>query len=134
VFSYDPLKVKKLQIIPRPFVMGQNYFFGVASFSTYEGKFDAFDLAPHLIALDYQGLHLQREFYTPTYDSPLQKASRLPDYRNTLYWNPDIRPNGNGTSLLSFYTSDQKGRYHGLFQGIDSNGQLVVQEFTFNVK
>jgi hypothetical protein len=114
--------------------MGPNYFFGVANFSTYKGTFDAFELDPHLIALNYQGLQMQREFYAPTYETLVQKSSRLPDYRNTLYWNPEIQMQNNGTLTQSFFSCDQKGRYLGIFQGIDSNGNPLVREFTFDVK
>ena len=35
IFSYDPLKVKKLEVVPRRFVMGGINFNGIASFETY---------------------------------------------------------------------------------------------------
>lgn len=134
IFAYDPLKVKDLQVFPRPYVIGSNYFFGVASFSTYKGGFDAFDLDPHLIAMDFQGLQMQREFYAPSYETPEQKASRLPDYRNTLYWNPNIQSTAGKTASLSFYSCDQQGHYLGVLQGVSRAGQPIVREFSFEVK
>jgi hypothetical protein len=134
LFAYDPLKVKKLEVFPRAFVLGPDYFVGVANFTTYKGNFDAFELDPHLIALNFQGLEMQREFYAPTYDTPGKKASRLPDYRNTLYWNPDIHTAASGPTPLSFYSCDQKGRYLGLLQGMDDSGHTVVGQFGFEVR
>lgn len=134
LFTYDPLKIKKLEIFPRPYVIGPNYFFGVANFSTYKGEFDGFELDPHLIAIDYQGLQMQREFYVPVYETPAQKASRLPDYRNTLYWNPNISTSVTGNTSLSFFSCDQKGRYLGVVQGMGTDGQVLAQEFMFDVK
>jgi hypothetical protein len=134
IFQYDPLKVKKLEIYPRGYVMGPYYFLGVASFSTYKGQFDAHELDPHLISFDYSGLQMQREFYAPTYETAERKESRVPDYRNTLYWNPNIQLTANGTTSVSFYSCDQKGRYLGVLQGLDDKGNPIAQEFQFEVK
>lgn len=134
IFAYDPLKVRKVEVFPRAFLLGHNYFFGVANFSTYQGSFDAFDLDPHLIALDYQGLQMQREFYAPAYETSAQKSSRIPDYRNTLYWNPEVHTSANGTASINFYSCDQKGHYLGMLQGMDTEGHLVVRQFEFDVK
>ena len=86
IFSYDPLKVKKLEVVPRRFVMGGINFNGIASFETYNGRFDGFEMTPGVVAVDYEGLQLQREFYSPSYESNIEKERRVPDFRTTLYW------------------------------------------------
>jgi hypothetical protein len=37
--------------------------------------------------------------------------SRIPDRRNLLYWNPDIRLSADKKTTISFYTSDSEGDY-----------------------
>lgn len=134
IFSYDPLKVKKLDVIPRRYQMGESSFKGIASFETYDGKFDGFELSPRLIAVDYEGLQLQREFYSPVYESASQRERRIPDFRSTLFWTPDVPVDKEGKASLQFYTSDQDGQFLILLQGLNGNGAPVSAVSTFTVQ
>lgn len=134
IFSYDPLKVKKIDVIPRRYMLGGINYKGLASFETYQGKFDGFELAPGLISLDYDGLQLQREFYSPAYNTSSQKQQRIPDYRSTLYWNPDVTANKAGQASLQFYTSDLSGKFLVVLQGLNSQGEPVYSTGSFIVE
>ncbi|MFL5788516.1 MAG: hypothetical protein ACJ748_10725, partial [Flavisolibacter sp.] len=70
IFSYDPLKIRKLDIITENYILGPSNFSGIASFVTYNGNFQGYELDPRDITIDYEGLQLQREFYSPSYDNP----------------------------------------------------------------
>jgi hypothetical protein len=134
IFSYDPLKVKKLDLVLNRYVFGNALFSGVVSYSTYNGTFDAFELDPEVVGVDYNGLQLQREFYAPVYETKEQIASRLPDLRTTLLWKPDITIGKEGRISLQFYSSDRSGEYVFVLQGINSNGEPVFSFTTFSVK
>jgi hypothetical protein len=82
--------------------------------------------------LDYDGLELQREFYSPAYDNDAAYRSRVPDFRNVLYWAPYLNTTPNGKNSVSFYTSDQTGHYIGVIQGITTNGIAGSQNFIFD--
>jgi len=59
----------------------------------------------------------------------------LPDFRNVLYWNPNITlTNNNNGQVYSFYTSDLPGRYAVVVQGISANGLCGSIINTFDVK
>ena len=117
IFSYDPLKVKKLDVVPRKYLVGGANFKSIASFETYNGKFDGFELTPGLVAIDYDGLQLQREFYSPRYGQESEKQKRIPDFRSTLYWNPNVPIDESGNASMQFYTSDKKRRFLNCFTG-----------------
>ncbi|MDP9229383.1 MAG: hypothetical protein M3O67_01775, partial [Bacteroidota bacterium] len=134
ILTYDPLKVKRLDIIQSQYVLGSSIFNGVASFSTYEGVFDKFELDPKLVAIDYDGLQLQREFYSPVYETKEQLEKRIPDFRNTLLWSPDITTGPDGKTMIQFYTSDRPGKYMVVLQGMSANGDLVSTHTIFEVK
>lgn len=134
IFSYDPLKVKKLDIIQTRYILGQSVFNGIASFSTYEGRFDGFELDPKIVAIDYAGLQLQREFYSPVYETKEQIESRVPDFRTTLYWAPDITTGTDGKAKLQFYSSDRSGKYMVVVQGVNEQGEFISATTTFEVK
>jgi hypothetical protein len=133
IFSYDPLKIKKLEVVPRRYLYGPRYFSGIASFETYDGKFNGFDLDPALIAVDYEGLQLQREFYSPRYDGNTVQ-NRIPDLRTTLYWYPQLVTDTSKKTNLQFYTSDQKGKFIVVLEGISQKGQPVFAATSFEVE
>lgn len=126
IFSYDPLKIKKLDIVTRRFVLGSANVGGVASFETYNGRFDAFELDPAVILVDYEGLQLQREFYSPDYS--VTNNTRIPDFRSTLLWQPNIVQSSSDRVNLSFFTGDQKGRFLVVIEGLTDSGKIVRAE------
>jgi len=60
--------------------------------------------------------------------------SRLPDFRNLLYWTPDIKTGENGKQQVSFYTSDQLGKYAVVLQGLSASGNAGSKVFMIEVK
>jgi hypothetical protein len=114
--------------------LGKAAFSGIISFSTYNGTFDAFELDPDVVGVDYNGLQLRREFYSPKYETQQQIDSRLPDLRNTLLWAPDIVIGKEGKTSFQFYSSDRSGKFVIVLQGISSNGDPVSSVTTFSVR
>jgi hypothetical protein len=133
-FAIDPLKVKKLDVVNSRYYYGPARFDGVLSFTGYKDDLAGFEIDPRALVLDYEGLQLQRKFYSPVYDTDEQRSSRLPDFRNALYWQPEVYTNVQGNTNLSFYTSDQPGKYIGVIQGLTTNGEAGSTYFTFEVK
>lgn len=107
---------------------------GIASCSTYKGDLTGFEPDAHALLQEYEGLQGQREFYAPRYDTPAAAQSRQPDFRNVLYWNPAVRTQPGANSTLTFYTSDQAGKYRVVVQGLTDDGRTGSTSFTFDVK
>jgi hypothetical protein len=134
IMAYDPLKIRKLEVVPEKYINGEYTFEGIVSFSTYRGELDDFKLNPKTVKLDYEGLQMKREFFSPVYETAEQAASRIPDFRNVLYWAPEVKTDKNGSARLSFFTSDIKGKYVATLQGIDENGNAGSYTFSFEVE
>ncbi|WP_183568460.1 hypothetical protein [Mucilaginibacter sp. SP1R1] len=134
VIAIDPLKVKKLEAIRDRYYYGPTVQEGILSYTTYKADLGGVEMDPHAVVLDYEGLQLQREFYSPVYDTDGAVKSRVPDFRSLLYWTPDASTNSSGKNQLSFYTSDQTGKYVGFVQGITTDGSAGSQYFRFDVK
>jgi hypothetical protein len=88
---------------------------------------------PNVIALEYEGLQMQREFYSPIYETDVQIKSRIPDFRNLLYWSPDLKTRADGNTEISFYSSDREGRYIAVIQGMTTDGKTGSQSLQFEV-
>jgi len=123
IIAYDPLKVKKLEVVGAKYFYGPIISYGIASFTTYKANLEGYTLDPHDLLLDYEGLQQQRLFYSPDYSSDEALHSRLPDFRDVLYWSPEITTTDNGRGSFSFYTGDAPGSYLVDIQGIDSLGE-----------
>lgn len=133
VFTVDPLKVRKLEVVPFRYYYGPSTEEGIFSFTTYKGDLGGVELDPRAIVVDYEGMQLSRQFYSPVYDTETRTANRLPDFRNLLYWTPYIKQHGAGDGI-SFYTSDEPGTYVGVIQGLTPKGEPGSAYFTFEVK
>jgi hypothetical protein len=133
LLNYDPLKVRKLEVVTNRYVFGSSIFNGIASWQTYAGDLDGFSPDPRAIVIDYDGLQLQRQYHSMVYETPDQKTSRLPDYRTSLSWNPYLKTNS-GSGGFNFFTSDQPGTYILVVQGLDDKGNAGSFSTTFEVK
>ena len=134
VMEIDPKKVKKLEVVRDQYYYGPAVFDGILNFTSYKPNFGASYINPNAVVLDYEGMQIQREFYHPTYETDLQLNSRLPDFRNVLYWSPASKTDGKGKGEFSFFTSDLEGTYIGIINGLSENGVPGKSTFTFEVK
>jgi hypothetical protein len=134
VIALDPLKVRRLDVVRERYFWGPAEAEGILSYSTYKGDLGGLEMDPHAVVLDYEGLQLQRVFYSPAYETDAQVASRLPDFRNVLYWSPSLSGSAQDKKQVSFYTGDQVGKYIGVIQGMTADGLAGSQVFSFEVK
>ncbi|NML66082.1 hypothetical protein HHL22_12785 [Hymenobacter sp. RP-2-7] len=134
IMAFDPLKIKRLDVMANRYFLGSQTYDGVVSYVTYKGDLGGFPLNPRALIEEYEGLQVPREFYAPRYDTDPQRQSRLPDLRNLLYWNPDLRLAANQPQTLDFFTGDQAGRYLVVVQGLGADGKPGSTSFSFEVK
>ncbi len=132
--NYDPLQVRKLEVVSRMYYLGDMFYPGIVNFITYNGNLAGFEFDPHTTILDYDGLQLQREFYSPVYDTKQQADSKLPDFRNLLYWSPNIKTTASGKQDISFYSSDLPGKYAVVLQGITADGKTGTAVMQLEIK
>ena len=134
IIKYDPKKVRSLDVVAQKYFLGALNFEGILNFTTYKGDLPDFQLDNRATITKYEGLQLKREFYSPVYETAAQTESRLPDFRNLLYWSPDIKFNADGKKTISFYTSDQENNYTIMLQGISSSGKAGSASLNIQVK
>ncbi len=77
IMEIDPLKIKKIDIITTRFFLGAREYEGIVSYSTYDGDLQGYDLSPGSLVVEYDGLQLEREFYSPQYETSEQFSSRF---------------------------------------------------------
>jgi hypothetical protein len=132
LMKYNPLKIKNLEVVTRPYFLGNRSFEGILNFQTYQGTLPNYPLNAQTMIVDYEGLQKQRIFYGPSYKNGT--TSPLPDFREVLSWSPDLTTDKNGLTNVQFYASDVAGKFVAVLQGLNSEGQLGYQAVFFEVK
>lgn len=134
VMALDPLTIKTLEVLNRKYYHGASTFHGILSYTTYSHDLSGFELEPSSVSVDYEGLQLKREFYSPLYETTNERNNTMPDQRYLLFWKPDISTDTNGHHKLEFYTSDVAGTFIVVIEGITKDGHAGSQIQTFSVK
>ncbi|MBC7829052.1 MAG: hypothetical protein H7122_14980 [Chitinophagaceae bacterium] len=133
IMQYDPHKVHRIEVVKRRYFYGSSVLNGIVNFTTYQPD-PAMLSGLNAVVFDYEGVQFEREFYSPRYETREQLLGRMPDFRNVLYWSPAIRTNAQGKTEFSFYTSDQKGQYIVVLQGMSAEGSTGEELASFIVK
>jgi hypothetical protein len=107
---------------------------GVIAVYTKRGENYEFVQEKELDVTDFilPGFYSAREFYSPTY--PLAKTGQdKPDFRTTLYWEPDINLSELEPTKLAFYSGDSPGTYTIRVEGMTDDGRPVSGVHTFTI-
>ena len=122
LFKFSPHKVEKIGIINKRFYFGPDFFDGLIYVQTYEGNLYDFEIDKNILQFEYQAVQTRKQYYQPDYST--SSNDRIPDYREQLYWNPNIQSN-NGSLDFQFYTSDVSGDFEIVIEGYSDYGDPV---------
>ena len=64
----------------------------------------------------------------PVYDTSEKFNHRSPDFRDILYWNPEVITDENGEAIIEFYTSDDIGKYKIIVEGMSIENNVLGSE------
>jgi hypothetical protein len=129
IMQFDPLKTKRLEVVTAKYFYNNLELPGIVSYSTYRGDLAGFNVRSKNNFVDYEGLQLQREFYSPKYSS--EQESRMPDPRYLLYWSPHQEITDKNE--VEFFTSDVPGTYMIKVEGVSDKGDPISVITTFVV-
>ena len=95
-------------MINTDYLAGNERYYGIMSFYSKNKDFAGMDLNRHSQFFSYD-LFTENPQDSDPGGGPGDQ--RIPDLRNQLYWNPDLRLPASGPAVLSFTTSDRTGEY-----------------------
>ena len=114
--------VESISVITDLLVVPDNYS-GAIIITTDGSSFPSrYQNAVRITPLGYQ---ITREFFSPAYTTPEQRANERLDLRATVFWNPSVTTGENGKVEVHFYTSDNTGNYVVIIEGITDEGRIV---------
>lgn len=133
VVAFDPLKVKRMDIVSRKFFLGDQSYDGIVSLVTYNGDLGGYELDRQTLVVDYPGIPMKRQYNPLQYLDKVTLSSKLPDLRVLLHWEPYVKLYRNQSAWISFHTGDLEGDYVIEFKGMGENGRVLTQQHYFSV-
>ncbi len=133
IYDYNPLLLNRIDIWSEQYMFDGRIYYGILSMTSKDGNYPELAPDPFTRIIPYEMPQLPRRFFSPAYDTPEKRASRTPDYRHTLYWNPAVAVDGNGANF-TFYTSDLQGEFRITVEGVTSKGEPISAWSTFSVE
>ncbi len=86
-----------------------------------------------ILRLQHPGYYKAREFYSPNYTKP-EPEHHKPDFRTTLYWNPQLNPTLPGQYSFNFFTCDKTVDYQMIVEGISRDGRPFYKKAIIQVR
>jgi hypothetical protein len=129
VLAVSPRLIDRVEIVNAPYIRGNVTFGGIISLISKNNDLGYIDLPSSGLLVNYRMLDLP---LNDTLQNGVSNA-RLPDLRNTLYWNPMLELEAGKEQQISFRTADLKGNYEILIRGFDSTGAYLEQRVPFRV-
>lgn len=104
-------------------LMNLNKQYSFVEITTYSGNGIFLKHTPGVFVYKPLPVTWPVQFYAPRYtvkDAP----GRLPDVRSTIFWQPNIVTDKQGSVITSFYSADKPSTYTVIVQGSDMNGNV----------
>lgn len=116
-------ELERIDVINLRYLLDGHMFEGIIHFVTNRGKMGGLEFNHTVFRQAFAGFSEGSRFSSPEYPNDSLKNSRLPDFRNTLYWNPGLQTKQDGHAGFEFYTSDDRGEYTLYLEGITGDGK-----------
>lgn len=107
----------------------------IISITTKEGKgfYSSGRTKPGTLTTSVELFSPVKEFYSPTYESPLAKHTPKTDLRSLIYWKPSTKIHTDKNESISFYNGDIEGAYIIIIEMITKDGRIGYKEKVYSV-
>ena len=131
LMNYNMKNVYKIDLIIGRYYVGSKSFNGLINFTTFDKDFKSTQKANYIVKPTV--LRPQpKKLYNKIEYTNLTDNARIPDFRNQLFWNPEVALNNKNNN--SFYTSDLSGTFEIRLEGFAKNGSPVSLKEVIKVK
>ncbi len=134
IANLDPELVERIDAVREKYFVGDYMFYGLVNVITRAGDFSNVTLPDYAVRTYYRVIDPVKHFTSPEYADTETKQCRIPDFRNTLYWNPSVKADRNGNAKVEFWSSDLAADYEVMVQGLSSDGKPLLFKKIISVK
>ncbi len=129
ILAVSPQSIARIEVLNVPYVKGDITYGGILSIISKRGDFAGIDLPASGIFLNYLFVSDQQICEVNSVVSP-----NIPDARNTLYWDPNLKLDAGNNANFSFTTPDTPGHYTIVLKGKTTDGGIFTRTKEFEVK
>jgi hypothetical protein len=131
--NLTPAEIERIDVLYWSSPYGSKGANGVINFITRRGDFNYEEVNySHSKYITCKGFDEPRIFYSPKYESKYYDG-QTPDFRNTIFWSPDIQTDLNGKTSVNFFNSDKAGIISIRVEGISSGGIPLTASYKYTV-
>jgi hypothetical protein len=144
--SINPADIESIEVFFKDGIAKVMTFYdcnGIISITTKSHSFSPVDkknmdlsfltMQKNVITIMPKGFYKSRVFYSPVYNTQ-DNLKDINDFRNTIYWNPNVVTDKTGSAIFEYYNGDGKGTYRVIVEGIDDDGNIGRTVFQYKVK
>lgn len=119
VLAIPPSSISRVEIVNLLYLKGDQTYGGIINIISKNGDFAG-------IKLPSSGIFINYEFLSNTSNYPgiYKDLPHIPDTRNTLFWEPQLRFNKDNTAEVSYKAPSTPGRYLIILNAINSKGKV----------
>jgi len=128
LLKLDPSECSAIEVIRKPIMLKNRNYDGLIAIFTKDYNLNGIDLPSNSTRIEYKISDKSFEFWS----KPIIKKE-MPDFRNTLYWNPEIVLEKGEETEIEFYTGDDSSWYEIEIKGITDTGIEVSEHKIFKV-
>jgi hypothetical protein len=133
IAAIDPEMVEKIDVLRQKYAVGNYVFNGIVNVITTLSDFSNVVLPDYTVRIPYKVIDPQISFRSPDYSVPSGLTSRVPDFRNTVFWNPSVKTDKEGKASVEFWSSDNRTDFELNIQGISPDGSAFSLRKTIKV-
>ena len=125
-------KVKRVELVCSRFNCGELIFPGILAVFSKNEEIKNIQLNASLLHTQLEPFHPYSVYVAQSYSREI--PANQPDFRQLLYWNPDVEISPGHNPLIEFYASDHSGNYTVRIEGISTGGVPVSTSAMIKVK
>ena len=125
VLGLDPGHVKQIDIIYGNYLFGDIVFPGILNVLTREGNYSESRLPATGLRTSFTMHDQPVMFISPDYTDPVKKKNRIPDLRNTIYWNGSLESEGSGSITCSLTSPDDAPECRITVNLVNEEGRII---------
>jgi len=139
LFEYEMLndlnsrEIEKIVLCLRMMMYGDMQISGIISVFANEDFLPSLAKENKVIQISNDVVKRNKGHILQDYKESNSPGTKIPDFRQTLYWDPDLRINGDSLEI-EFYTSDLKAAYEIKAQGLTGDGKPVYAAKVINIQ
>lgn len=133
IMAINPEDIRQIEVINLNYFLQDQELGAIISIQTKKGDLSALNFDNRIFRQEFFGYEQSYKFSGLDYSIDSTYASPIADFRNLLYWNPDLNTDQKGTGKIKFYTPDDSGKYIIVLEGINPKGEIERTEVPFSV-